>query len=105
MRLNRVGLDGLYRYDVPPVTDRRQHTLKAVYMGQLRQKKRPPDVPIFTVNGLQNFSSLPPGDLRVNRTTSTLHETYINPTDRAFFPPRFDHIQDGGEVLVGGCHA
>jgi hypothetical protein len=95
MRVNKVGLDGLYRYDVPPQTDRRQGTLRQVYMSEFKQRRNPHGGPIYTVNGLQNFSHLPTGDMRVNRTVSTLKETYINPAHRAFFPPRYDHIQDG----------
>jgi hypothetical protein len=98
MRLQNVGIDGLYRYDIPPNQRRTQGMLHGVYMGELKKKENPHGGPIFTIHGLRNFSSIPLGDMRVNRTVSTLRESYLDPADRAFHAPRFDHVQDGEEV-------
>ena len=98
MRLQNVGIDGLYRYDIPPNQRRTQGMLHGVYMGELKKKENPHGGPIFTIHGLRNFSSIPLGDMRVNRTVSTLRESYLDPADRAFHAPRFDHVQDGEAV-------
>jgi len=45
------------------------------------------------VKGLHNYSNLPSGDLRVARGTTTLHEQFIHPQDRAPVPPKHQHLQ------------
>ena len=45
------------------------------------------------MKGLHNYSNLPSGDLRVSRGTTTLHEQFIHPQDRAPVPPRHQHLQ------------
>lgn len=39
--------------------------------------------PLFIVKGLHNYSNLPPGDSRVFRASTTSHEQYTHPLDRA----------------------
>lgn len=67
LRLNKIGLDGLSRYDVNPAQDHKQKSINSFYVSELQRKKGTTDVkePIFTIKGLQNFSRLPQGDDRV----------------------------------------
>ena len=75
-------------------------SLPEYYLSELLQKtgSTHSDVNLFTVKGLHNYSNLPRGDLRVGRTTTMLKEHYIPPTDRAQFPSKYDHLQDGEET-------
>ena len=45
------------------------------------------------MKGLHNYSNLPSGDERVLRGTTTLHEQFIHPRDRAPVPAKHQHLQ------------
>jgi hypothetical protein len=38
---------------------------------------------LFIVKGLHNYSNLPSGDMRVMRSSTSIHEQFIQPVDRA----------------------
>jgi hypothetical protein len=55
---------------------------------------------LFIVKGLHNYSNLPSGDERILRGTTTLHEQYIHPQDRAPVPAKHQHLQRGSSEPV-----
>jgi len=108
MRLAKIGLDGLHRHDLKPDMQMKHcHSINQYYLTDLIAKAgtAKPCIkgttvprPIFTINGLQNHSSLPQGDPRVLRMVSCYRETYSDPGRRAEVCPQYDHVQEGEPV-------
>ena len=75
------------RYDVKPeMPGSSSYRLADYYMKELKDKKGTTnyqDGPLFIVKGLHNYTNLPAGDDRVLRASTTQHEQFIHPEDRA----------------------
>jgi Ca2+-binding EF-hand superfamily protein len=114
LNMGRIGHNGLNRYDVQPDSVKpNQHKISEYYMAELQRKKGTTDYqegPLFIVKGLHNYSNLPPGDARVFRASTTTHEQYTHPLDRAEIPAKYSHLQAGentdndGQIgPISGC--
>ena len=97
LKMGRTGANGLHRYDVKPEGfEGNKFRLSDYYMKELHDKKGTTNFtegPLFIVKGLHNYSNLPSGDERVLRASTTQHEQYPHPVDRAPVPSKFEHLQ------------